>query len=129
MKKVWVNGCFDVLHHAHFKLLEHAASFGELLIVGIDSDKRVKELKGDDRPFHTQEERKYNLERVKGVKRVVIFDSPEMLEELIKTFEPDVFVIGSDYKDKPIVGGQYAKSIVYFNRIENFSTTKILSNE
>jgi len=128
MKKVWVNGCFDVLHHAHFKLLEHAASFGELLIVGIDSDKRVKELKGDDRPFHTQEERKYNLERVKGVKRVVIFDSPEMLEELIKTFEPDVFVIGSDYKDKPIVGGQYAKSIVYFNRIENFSTTKILSN-
>jgi D-beta-D-heptose 7-phosphate kinase/D-beta-D-heptose 1-phosphate adenosyltransferase len=129
MKKVWVNGCFDVLHHAHFKLLEHAASFGELLIVGIDSDKRVKELKGDDRPFHTQEERKYNLERVKGVKRVVIFDSPEMLEELIKTFEPDVFVIGSDYKDKPIVGGQYTKSIVYFNRIENFSTTKILSNE
>lgn len=129
MKKVWVNGCFDVLHHAHFKLLEHAASFGELLIVGIDSDKRVKELKGDDRPFHSQEERKYNLERVKGVKRVVIFDSTEMLEQLIKTFEPDVFVIGSDYKNKPIVGGQYAKSIVYFNRLENFSTTKILSNE
>lgn len=129
MKKVWVNGCFDVLHHAHFKLLEHAASFGELLIVGIDSDKRVKELKGDDRPFHSQEERKYNLERIKGVKRVVIFDSTEMLEQLIKTFEPDVFVIGSDYKNKPIVGGQYAKSIVYFNRLENFSTTKILSNE
>ena len=129
MKKVWVNGCFDVLHHAHFKLLEHAASFGELLIVGIDSDKRVKELKGDDRPFHSQEERKYNLERIKGVKRVVIFDSSEMLEELIKTFEPDVFVIGSDYKNKPIVGEQYAKSIVYFNRLENFSTTKILSNE
>ena len=129
MKKVWVNGCFDVLHHAHFKLLEHAASFGELLIVGIDSDQRVKELKGDDRPFHSQEERKYNLERVKGVKRVVIFDSSEMLEQLIKTFEPDVFVIGSDYKNKPIVGEQYAKSIVYFNRLENFSTTKILSNE
>ena len=129
MKKVWVNGCFDVLHHAHFKLLEHAASFGELLIVGIDSDKRVKELKGDDRPFHSQEERKYNLERITGVKRVVIFDSTEMLEQLIKTFEPDVFVIGSDYKNKPIVGEQYAKSIVYFNRLENFSTTKILSNE
>ena len=129
MKKVWVNGCFDVLHHAHFKLLEHAASFGELLIVGIDSDKRVKELKGDDRPFHSQEERKYNLERINGVKRVVIFDSTEMLEQLIKTFEPDVFVIGSDYKNKPIVGEQYAKSIVYFNRLENFSTTKILSNE
>lgn len=129
MKKVWVNGCFDVLHHAHFGLLEHAASFGELLVVGIDSDKRVKELKGDDRPFHSQEERKYNLERIKGVKRVVIFDSSEMLEQLIKTFEPDVFVIGSDYKNKSIIGGQYAKSIVYFNRIDNFSTTKILNNE
>jgi rfaE bifunctional protein nucleotidyltransferase chain/domain len=129
MKKVWVNGCFDVLHHAHFRLLEHAASFGELLVVGIDSDKRVKELKGDDRPFHSQEERKYNLERIKGVKRVVIFDSSEMLEQLIKTFEPDVFVIGSDYKNKSIIGGQYAKSIVYFNRIDNFSTTKILNNE
>lgn len=129
MKKVWVNGCFDVLHHAHFRLLEHAASFGELLVVGIDSNKRVKELKGDDRPFHSQEERKYNLERIKGVKRVVIFDSTEMLEQLIKTFEPDVFVIGSDYKNKSIIGGQYAKSIVYFNRIDNFSTTKILNNE
>tara|TARA_Y100000389_G_scaffold203594_1_gene252529 strand:- start:433 stop:822 length:390 start_codon:yes stop_codon:yes gene_type:complete len=129
MKKVWVNGCFDVLHHAHFRLLEHAASFGELLVVGIDSDKRVKELKGDDRPFHSQEERKYNLERIKGVKRVVIFDSSEMLEQLIKTFEPDVFVIGSDYKNKPIIGERYAKSIVYFNRINNFSTTKILNNE
>jgi len=129
MKKVWVNGCFDVLHHAHFRLLEHAASFGELLVVGIDSDKRVKELKGDDRPFHSQEERKYNLERIKGVKRVVIFDSSEMLEQLIRTFEPDVFVIGSDYKNKSIIGGQYAKSIVYFNRIDNFSTTKILNNE
>ena len=129
MKKVWVNGCFDVLHHAHFKLLEHAASFGELLIVGIDSDKRVKELKGDDRPFHTQEERKYNLERVKGVKRVVIFDSPEMLEELIKTFEPDVFVIGSDYKDKAVIGSEYAGELIFFERIGDYSTTSILEKK
>ena len=53
----------------------------------------------------------------------------EILEELIKTYEPDVFVIGSDYKNKPIVGEQYAKSIVYFNRMVEFSTTKILTNE
>jgi D-beta-D-heptose 7-phosphate kinase/D-beta-D-heptose 1-phosphate adenosyltransferase len=129
MKKVWINGCFDVLHHAHFKMIEFASTFGDLLVIGIDSDKRVKELKGQDRPFHTQEERKYNLERINGVKKVVIFDSSRALEEMIKSYEPDVFIIGSDYKNKPIVGEQYAKSIVYFNRLENYSTTKILSNE
>jgi len=129
MKKVWMNGCFDVLHHAHFKMIEFASTFGDLVVIGIDSDRRVKELKGEDRPFHSQEERKYNLERIKGVSRVFIFDSSQLLEELIKTYEPDVFVIGSDYKNKPIVGEQYAKSIVYFNRMEEFSTTKILTNE
>ena len=129
MKKVWINGCFDVLHHAHFKMIEHASTFGDLLVIGIDSDKRVKELKGEDRPFHTEEERKYNLERIKGVGKVVIFNSEEALRELIKSYEPDVFVIGSDYMDKPIIGGNYAKSIVFFNRMENFSTTKILTNE
>ena len=129
MKKVWMNGCFDVLHHAHFKMIEFASTFGDLVVIGIDSDRRVKELKGEDRPFHSQEERKYNLERIKGVSRVFIFDSSELLEELIKVYEPDVFVIGSDYKNKPIVGEQYAKSIVYFNRMDEFSTTKILTNE
>jgi rfaE bifunctional protein nucleotidyltransferase chain/domain len=129
MKKVWMNGCFDVLHHAHFRMIEFASTFGELVVIGIDSDKRVKELKGDDRPFHSEEERKYNLERIKGVSKVIIFDSELMLEEAIKRYQPDVFVIGSDYKDKNIVGESYSKSMVYFNRMEDFSTTKILTNE
>lgn len=129
MKKVWLNGCFDVLHHAHFRMIEFASTFGDLVIIGIDSDKRVKELKGNDRPFHSQEERKYNLERIIGVSEVIIFDSESMLEEAIKQYQPDVFVIGSDYKDKSIVGENYAKSMVFFDRMEDFSTTKILTNE
>jgi|TARA_B110000495_G_C22944458_1_gene552830 D-beta-D-heptose 7-phosphate kinase/D-beta-D-heptose 1-phosphate adenosyltransferase len=129
MKKVWMNGCFDVLHHAHFKMIEFASTFGELVVIGIDSDKRVKELKGDDRPFHSEEERKYNLERINGVSKVIIFDSEIMLEEAIKRYQPDIFVIGSDYKDKSIVGEKYSKSMVFFNRMEDFSTTKILTNE
>jgi D-beta-D-heptose 7-phosphate kinase/D-beta-D-heptose 1-phosphate adenosyltransferase len=129
MRKVWLNGCFDVLHHAHFKMIEFASTFGEIVVIGIDSDRRVKELKGNDRPFHSEQERKYNLERIKGVSKVIIFDSSQLLEELIKTYEPNVFVIGSDYKNKPIIGEQYAKSIVYFNRMDDFSTTKILTNE
>ena len=129
MKKVWMNGCFDVLHHAHFRMIEFASTFGELVVIGIDSDRRVKELKGEDRPFHSEQERKYNLERIKGVSKVIIFDSEPMLAEAIKRYEPDVFVIGSDYKDKNIVGEAYSKSMVYFNRMEDFSTTKILTNE
>lgn len=129
MNKVWMNGCFDVLHHAHFKMIEFASTFGELVVIGIDSDRRVKELKGNDRPFHSEEERKYNLERIKGVSKVIIFDSEILLDAAIKTFKPDVFVIGSDYKDKKIIGSEHSKSMVYFNRMEDFSTTKILTNE
>ena len=110
-------------------MIEFASTFGELVVIGIDSDKRVKELKGDDRPFHSEEERKYNLERIKGVSKVIIFDSEIMLEEAIKRYQPDIFVIGSDYKDKSIVGEEYSKSMVFFNRMEDFSTTKILTNE
>tara|TARA_B110000444_G_C18464062_1_gene421641 strand:+ start:109 stop:441 length:333 start_codon:yes stop_codon:yes gene_type:complete len=110
-------------------MIEFASTFGELVVIGIDSDKRVKELKGDDRPFHSEEERKYNLERINGVSKVIIFDSEIMLEEAIKRYQPDIFVIGSDYKDKPIVGEEYSKSMVFFNRMEDFSTTKILTNE
>ena len=127
--KVWMNGCFDVLHHAHFKMIEFAKSFGGELVIGIDTDRRVKFLKDDTRPFHTDEERKFNLLSIKGVDRVIIYDTAEELCELIKTEAPDIFVIGSDYRGKPIVGEENVKEIRYFERVEQFSTTKILKNE
>lgn len=127
MKKIWMNGCFDVLHYGHFKMIEFGSTFNGLLTIGIDSDKRVKELKGNNRPFHSQEERKYNLERIKGIEKVIIFNTEKELKETIKLYKPDIFIIGSDYKNKPIIGEHYAKSIIYFDRIKNFSTTKILN--
>lgn len=128
MKKVWINGCFDVLHYGHFKLIEYAKSFGEVKI-GIDSDKRVKELKGNDRPFHTQEQRLFNLIQLKDINNIVIFDSNKELSELIKEYNPDYFVIGEEYKNKTIIGGKHAKEIIYFPKVEGFSTTKLLNNE
>jgi len=128
MKKVWINGCFDVLHYGHFKLIEYAKSFGEVKI-GIDSDKRVKELKGNDRPFHTEEQRLFNLIQLKDINNIVIFDSNKELSELIKEYNPDYFVIGEEYKNKTIIGGKHAKEIIYFPKVEGFSTTKLLNNE
>jgi D-beta-D-heptose 7-phosphate kinase/D-beta-D-heptose 1-phosphate adenosyltransferase len=128
-KVVWINGCFDVLHYGHFKLIQYAARIGGKLVIGIDSDERVKQLKGEDRPFHTQEQREYNLNQIRGVGEVIVFHTEDELRETLKRLTPDVFVIGSDYMDKPIIGGEWAKEIRFFDRIEGFSTTKLLENE
>jgi D-beta-D-heptose 7-phosphate kinase/D-beta-D-heptose 1-phosphate adenosyltransferase len=125
--KVWINGCFDVLHYGHFKLINYARSYGGELIIGIDSDRRVKESKGDERPIHTAEQRKYNLLQLLGVSDVWVFDTDEELDELIKNYQPDIFVIGNDYKYKPIIGYTYAKKVKFFDRIPELSTTKIIN--
>ena len=128
-KIVWINGCFDVLHYGHFKLIQYAASFGGILTIGIDSDERVKQLKGEDRPFHTQQQREYNLRQIRGVGNVIVFHTKDELRNTLETLKPDIFVIGSDYMDKPIIGGEWAKEIKFFDRIEGFSTTKLLDDE
>lgn len=126
--RIWMNGCFDVLHYGHFRMIEYAASLGEMLVIGIDGDERVKQMKGKDRPFHTEEQRKYNLMQIKGVSNVVIFHTDEMLREQIQLYKPNIFVIGGDYRNKPIIGGNHAEEIRFFDRIPNLSTTKILNN-
>jgi D-beta-D-heptose 7-phosphate kinase/D-beta-D-heptose 1-phosphate adenosyltransferase len=125
-KIIWINGCFDVLHYGHFKLIQYAVSLGGKLIIGIDSDERVKELKGKDRPFHTQTQREYCLRQIRGVGDVVVFNTEDELRNVLEYLKPDYFVIGSDYINKPIIGGQFAKEIKFFERIDEFSTTKLL---
>jgi len=126
MVKVWVNGTFDILHVGHIKMLQHAASFGSLT-VGIDTDKRVKELKGNDRPFNTVENRKHMLESIKYVDNVVTFDSREELIQLVKDYAPDYMIIGNDYIGQKVFGSEYAKHLIFYEKIPNFSTTKILN--
>ena len=124
--KVWVNGTFDVLHVGHIKLLEFASQFGTLR-VGIDTDKRVKELKGVDRPFNTQDDRKKMLESIKYVDEVVFFDSREELINSVKEFSPDIMVVGDDYKGETVFGSEYAKKLVFFEKVPNYSSSKILN--
>jgi D-beta-D-heptose 7-phosphate kinase/D-beta-D-heptose 1-phosphate adenosyltransferase len=98
----------------------------ETLYIGIDSDKRVKELKGESRPFNTLEDRKYFLESLKFVNRVEIFDSKEELINLIKKTQPDFMIVGDDYKNQPVYGSEFAKNLIFFEKITEYSTTKIL---
>lgn len=125
MHRVWVNGTFDVLHIGHIKLLHYAASLGELR-VGIDTDSRVKELKGQDRPFNNTKDRMTMLMALKSVNDVKTFSSRDEMLKLIREWNPDYMIVGSDYKDKEVVGSELAKELIFFNRISDYSTTKIL---
>ena len=127
--KIWVNGCFDVLHRGHFELFNFAKSLGNKLIVGLDSYEKISNDKGQDRPYNRLDDRVYALESLKAIDKVMVFDNKDHLEYLVKITKPDILVVGSDWKGKEIVGGQHAKKIVYFDRIGNYSTTDILLNE
>ncbi len=128
MKKVWTNGCFDILHIGHLKMLEYAKGKGDYLVVGIDSDLRVKELKGNDRPYNNENDRKAFLESIKFVDEVVIFGSKEEFEEMIIRHEIDTIVVGEEYKHGTVLGSSLAH-VDFFPRYKNHSTSKILSGK
>ena len=126
--KVWTNGCFDILHRGHIELFKYAKSLGTELIVGIDSDIKIKKEKGNSRPINKVYDRKFLLESIKYIDKVYIFNSKEELENKIEEILPNIMVIGSDWKNKNIVGAQYTEKLVFFDRIEGYSTTNILEN-
>ena len=128
MKKVFVNGTFDLLHKGHLELLNFAKSYGDYLIVAIDTDDRVKEKKGLSRPIYNQDERRFFLNMLKPVDQVEMFSSDEELEQLIKGFNPDIMIVGSDWKNKPVIGSQYAKRLIFFDRISDYATTKTIEH-
>lgn len=125
---IFVNGTFDILHRGHLELLNYAKSLGDYLCVGIDTDERVKEKKGPTRPIHNQDERKFFLENLKAVDEVRLFSSDKELEGLVKSFKPDIMVVGSDWKDKSVIGSYYAAELIFFDRIGDYATTKTIQD-
>ena len=125
-KRVFVNGTFDILHRGHLELLNYAKRLGEVC-VGIDTDECVRGKKGRGRPVHNQEERKFFLENLKSVYEVVFFSSEPEFEELIKFLNPDIIIVGSDWKEKSTIKTYYDGELIFFDRMEDYSTTKTIS--
>ena len=125
MKVIFTNGCFDILHRMHVELFQFCKSKGDKVIVGLNSDSSVKNLKGEGRPIFTQDDRKFMLESLDCVDEVIIFDEDTPFE-LIKKIKPDYIVKGGDYKPEEVAGNTISKVII-FNYDENYSTTKTLS--
>ena len=127
MKTVFTNGCFDILHRGHVELLKYCRSIGAKVIVGLNSDASVGRLKGKERPFFNENDRKFILESLKYVDQVVIFDE-DTPHETIKRLSPDVVVKGGDYKVEDVVGNDICEVKIY-KYLPGYSTTKILERK
>jgi rfaE bifunctional protein nucleotidyltransferase chain/domain len=126
MKVIWTNGCFDILHRGHIELFKFCKSQGDYLVVGIDTDKRVKQNKGPDRPFNKEEDRSFFLESIKYIDKVVMFSSDEELEQRLVENGVDIMIVGSDWQGKRVVGEEKVNKVLFFDRIGTYSTTNIL---
>lgn len=122
---VFTNGCFDILHRGHITYLQQAASLGDHLIVGLNSDDSVRKLKGPERPVNSEEDRSFMLASLRSVDDVVIFheDTPE---KLLACLKPDILVKGGDYKVEEVAGRQYAGEVEILPFVEGYSTTALI---
>lgn len=128
-KVVFTNGCFDLLHLGHVDYLARAAAEGSLLIIGLNSDSSVKNIKGEGRPIMDQESRAMALAAMGFVDAVVLFDE-DTPQRLIENILPDVLVKGNDYEVKDIVGADVVESnggiVVTMDFVEGYSTSSIV---
>ncbi|MDH4945450.1 D-glycero-beta-D-manno-heptose-7-phosphate kinase [Sulfurimonas sp. C5] len=124
-KVVFTNGCFDILHVGHVKYLQVAKSFGDILIVGLNSDESVSRLKGPTRPVNIAEDRAYLLAALEAVDFVVPFED-DTPYELIKMVKPDILVKGGDYEGKAVVGTEFAGELKLVDFVDGKSTTKTI---
>lgn len=124
-----VNGTFDIVHRGHIELLNYAKSLGDFLLVAIDTDRRVKELKGEQRPINNQWDRMFMLDNLRSVDSVRFFDSQEELINIMKEYKPDIYVKGSDWKkDRPSTAEKFCEKVIYYDRVGDYSTTKTIQD-
>ena len=124
-KIIFTNGCFDILHIGHVRYLETAKNYGDILILGLNSDRSVTSIKGKGRPINIQLDRAYMLAALEAVDYVVVFDE-DTPYDLIKAVKPDVLVKGSDYEGKKVVGQDIADELKLVEFVDGKSTTKTI---
>jgi D-beta-D-heptose 7-phosphate kinase / D-beta-D-heptose 1-phosphate adenosyltransferase len=122
---VFTNGCFDIIHLGHIKYLETAKSYGDILILGLNSDRSVEALKGKKRPINGQSDRAYILAALEVVDYVVIFDE-DTPYDLIKVIKPDILVKGSDYEGQNVVGEDIAGELRLIEFVNDRSTSNVI---
>jgi len=128
---LFTNGCFDLLHYGHISMLKHCKDMADIVIVGVNSDKSVKRLKGDNRPIIGQYYRTKVLESVRYVDQVMLFDEDTPIN-LINKIKPDILVKGGDYIESEVVGRnivkKYGGKVEIFPFIQDISTSSIIEN-
>ena len=126
--KIFVNGTFDILHSGHLFLLEYSKAQGDYLKVALDSDERVQSMKGLNRPINNICSRYHMMSSLRWVDEVAIFDNAEQLREIVKSYSPDIMIVGAEYRDKEVIGSEYAKELKFFDRVDSYSTTNIVEH-
>ena len=128
-KIVFTNGCFDILHPGHIHILDQAKSYGDILIVGLNSDESIKKLKGPKRPKISQKDRLRILSSIKFVDYAILFEEDTPLK-LIKKIKPNILVKGGDYNSDDIVGSEFVKSnggeIKIVQLLEGYSSSSLI---
>lgn len=129
-KIVFTNGCFDIIHRGHIEYLNEAKNLGDTLVIGLNSDKSVRKLKGSDRPIINQNDRAFILLNLKSVDYVIVFEE-DTPYELIKSVRPDFLVKGGDWKEEDIVGSdilkEYGGKTISLKFVDSYSTTNIIN--
>ncbi len=124
---IWINGCFDVLHMGHIKLFRRARQMGMRVIVGIDTDERIRQAKGENRPVNDLHNRIDFLRSIKYIDMIHSFGTDEELSNIIKDYLPRYMLIGDDYKDKEIIGSEWVKEMIYVPRYQGLSSSNIIN--
>ena len=126
---VFTNGCFDILHRGHLSYLNKAKKLGDILVVGLNTDRSVRKIKGDKRPYNKEKDRAFVLAHIKPVDYVCLFDEPTPAR-LIRSIRPSILVKGGDYKDHEIVGAKDVKGwggkVIILPYIKGCSTTRLI---
>ena len=124
---VWCNGTFDILHPGHIELFKVARSLGNKVIVATDTDEKIRTDKGEYRPINDLHYRVAMLEAIKYIDVVHTFGSRQELEDLIKLYQPDILLLGDDWKNGEVVGAEFAKEVRFLPRVGGYASSSTIS--